>query len=202
MQTNKIKNMKHIITSLLAIITFCQIAIAQNENPIKSGRGISIGYFGVPKIKNGIQIEYEKYPLETDKYKVINRYSFLFISRQHNFKSFAVFASSGLRRTYKSGLFLEYNIKGGLGGTYYPFDVFEANKDGEVINVGKKIRPTFYFGNSFGGGYDFSKKTKLDLQFFIKPFIYYSVPNFDHGFFYVNNVAIECGITFHPSFRK
>ncbi len=167
----------------------------------KNNNGISLSYWGNKGTSNGMQIGYEKYQLQSKKYKIIVGCNLLFEKRKQSYSSFGILASSGLRRTFKFGIFLEYNIKAGYLGSYYPFDFYKTNANGDIVNIGRKVVHSLAFGNSFGFGYDFSTKTKLNLQFLIKPNLYYRYPNNDNPF-YLNNFALEAGVILHPKLIK
>lgn len=191
---------KILLILVLFTVSFIHASKAQTADSLQTNKyGISIGYWGTPTITTGFQLGLQKYNLQTEKYKILTSADLIIEKRPDSYTSFGLLLSSGVRRTLKFGLYFEYDIKAGYIGTYYPFDLYNVNSNGDVVNIGRKVFNTFVFGNSFGLGYDFFYKTKLNLQLFIKPIIYYRYPNNDNPFF-LNNFGLEAGITFHPSF--
>ncbi|MBN2262545.1 MAG: hypothetical protein JW735_06525 [Prolixibacteraceae bacterium] len=184
-------------------LLFVSFFIATKANPADSlhlnNIGVTVGYWGTPAKTTGFQLGLQKYQLNTEKFKILTNCDLVVEKRTNSYSSFGVLLSSGVRRTFKFGLFLEYNIKSGYIGSYYTFDLYKVNSNGDVMNIGKKIYHTFVFGNSFGFGYDFYTTTKMNLQLFVKPVLYYRYPNLDNPF-YLNNFGLEAGIIFHPSF--
>lgn len=191
---------KVLLVTVFFTVFFICTSKAQTADSLQTSKlGISIGYWGTPTKTTGIQLGLQKYNLQTEKYKILTSVDLIIEKRPDSYTSFGLLLSSGVRRTLKFGLYFEYDIKAGYIGSYYPFDLYKVNSTGDVVNIGKKVFNTFVVGNSFGLGYDFSYKTKLNLQLFIKPIIYYRYPNNDNPFF-LNNIGLEAGITFHPLF--
>lgn len=193
------KNLSALLCMIL--ITSNNHIVAQEKDVLSSENGISISYFGAPTKNYGVQALYEIYPIQTNKYKSIVSSSLLFINNPQTFTSYGISVNWGVRRTFKFGLFLNYSFKTGYLGRFYQSDIFLKKNDGEIANFKHRLFNTFLFGNSFGLGYDFSLKSKLDIQLFVNPIIYYRFPN-HNNILIKNNLAIEAGITFHPKFHK
>jgi len=188
---------KKIVSTIVIGLLFCGISFSQNSKESTSNSpGISIGYWGNGSQSKGIFLGYQKNLINTEKYKIITGLDLVFEKMPQNYSSYGLIAKTGVRRTLKSGIFFEYYLRAGYLGSYYPFDLYRVNSEGEVINYGKKVFSTFAFGNSIGIGYDFSYKTKLNLQIFINPILYYRYPNNDNPF-YTNNTGIQAGVIFN-----
>ena len=193
------------IIVIATAIVFCQIIhpenIAANNDSTAIPYGLSIGYWGTMKNNYGLQIELEKYYLHTEKYKVIRQTSLIFEIKPNVYISSGIIIGSALRRTFNKGIYFEQGVKTGYLGSYYNFDVYKTNSNGDIINTGHKWKNSIILGYTVGLGYDFSKLTKTDLQFYLKPNIYYRFPNNDN-IFYLNNYSIEVGIILHPKWIK
>ncbi len=198
----KRSSISFIIFTFIILFKFNNSIIASNTDSIKSIKGISISYWNKPFTDtHGFQIGMEKYLLQTSKYKVILSTTFSLQRRKDVYSSAGLSVGSSLRRTYKFGLFLEYGIKLGYSGSYYDYDLYKLNNDNKIVNVGRKWISSAIFGYSFGFGYDFAKVSKLDIQLFVKPNLFYKIPNNDNVFYY-NNIGLEAGVTFHPRWFK
>lgn len=192
--------------SIIFILLYSYTINAQTADSLQTNKfGISVGYWGTP-INNravkgtiGFKLGLERYNLQTNKYKILTSADLIVENRPESYTSFGLLFSAGVRRTLRSGLYFEYAIKAGYVGNYYPFDVYKVNSKGEIANIGNKVFHTFVYGNSLGLGYDFSCKTNLNLQFFIKPILYYRIPNNDNPF-YLTKLAFETGVSFQPKF--
>jgi hypothetical protein len=183
---------------ILLLITFnCSFVLASNADSTRSNTSIVLNYWGTVASTPGLKLGIEQAFLQSSKYAVIGSASLLLNRKPDIYTSAGFSFGSTLRRTGKCGLYLEHGIILGYLGNYYDFDVYRTNSDGDIVNVGRKWKSSFLFGYSVGIGYDFSKKTKTDLQLFFKPGIFYCLPN-KANFYYVNNYSIEIGLVLHP----
>jgi hypothetical protein len=190
---------KYIIyyASIILIAYNCSSVLASNADSTRSNTGIVLNYWGTMANTPGLKLGIEKAYLLSSKYSVIGSASLLLNRKPKIYTSAGFSFGSTLRRTGKCGLYLEHGINLGYLGNYYDFDVYRTNSDGDVVNVGRKWNSSFLIGYSVGIGYDFSQKTKTDLQLFFKPGIFYCLPN-KANFYYVNNYSIEIGLALHP----
>ena len=194
---------KFIITASIFLSFFFtnnQVFASDNDS-IKSAWGISISYWGTVINSSGIQAGLEKKVLQSEKYTLVNSMSLLTQRRKDIYTSAGLRVGSDLRRTYRWGLYLEHGIRFGYLGSYYDIDIYKIDPDGEIVNIGRKWINSIVLGYSLGFGYDFSKVSKLNMQIFVKPNIYYRVPNNDNPF-YLNNFSFEAGLIVHPKFLR
>jgi len=193
----KIKNIKIFLPLfVISVISLNNTSYASNADTTKASKGISICY-----IPNGLQLGLENYYFQNAKYKIIGSASLLFQRFPSYYTSAGLVVSSILRKTGKFGLYFEQGIKFGYLGSYYDFDMYKVKSDGSIVNIGRTWRSSVILGYSVGFGYDFSKKTKANLQLFFKPGLYYRFPNNDNVF-YLNNYSIEIGLILHPKWFK
>jgi len=191
MHNNKIS-----LLSLLISIILSNTIYASDADTTNASKGISICY-----IQNGLQLGLENYYFQNEKYKIIGAASVLFQRFPSYYSSAGLVVSSSLRKTGKKGWYYEHGIKFGYLGSYYDFDMYKVKSDGSIVNIGRTWRSSVILGYSVGFGYDFSKKTKANLQLFFKPGLYYRFPNNDNVF-YLNNYSIEIGLILHPKWFK
>lgn len=190
-----------LLVFLVTFFYFKDVTRAQELDSNNTKMGISISYFSQSGYKNTFLLSYEKYMFQNNKYNFFRGCSLLYENKPRFYNSLGFLVTSGIRRTFKSGLFLEYAIKIGYIGSYYSFDTYEMNSSGEIVNLGKKTYGSLIFGNSIGLGYDFNCKTKYNLQLFAKPLMYYRFP-YNDNLFINNNVAMEFGVIIHPKNNK
>ena len=193
-----------IVTKVIVILVWLALyktANASGTDSLKISQGISVSYWGTMINDYGIQLGLDRYILQTGKYEIIGNKSVVLQRKPDVYTSAGLILGSSLRRIFKMGFYFEYSIKLGYLGHYYDFDIYKTNSDGQIVNVGRKWLSTGIFGYSAGLGYDFSKKTSLNLQMFLKPILYYQYPN-NENIFFINNYSIEAGIVFHPNWLK
>jgi hypothetical protein len=173
------------------------ICRADSGDTALPSKGISVAFWQTMGNYQGAQIGLEYSFFQNDRYKVIGCPSLVVQHRADVVTSGGIILEHSVRRTFKPGLFLQQGFRLGYLGSYFPFDVYKTDVDGNVINVGRVLNSAFLFGSSIALGYDFRTLTKVNIQLFIRPNLYFLAPN------YVNWVeysfkSIEAGITFHP----
>lgn len=189
---------------LFIIIPFTLLTIKAHASvtaidSTKVPKGISVAYFGNLSDNHGAQVGLENYYLQTAKYKIIGTPTLMIQVKPKSAVTVGIMMNSTLRRTYDWGLFWEHTIKIGYMGSVYKFDFYKINDNNEIVNIGRKWNSSIMLGYAFGLGYDFSKRSNLPAQVFIKPNLFYRFPNFDNPF-YLNNFSMEAGMSFQPSF--
>jgi hypothetical protein len=197
----KIKLLISVVSTLLMLFISISAISASNADSTKVSKGVLLSYWGNVSGDYGLQLGLEKCHLQTEKYKIIGTKSIVFQRKPDVYTSAGLILGSALRRTYSWGLYFEQGIKFGYLGSYYDFDFYKTKTDGTIVNIGRRWTSSIILGYSVGFGYDFAKKTKMDMQLFIKPNIYYRFPNNDNAF-YLNNFSLEAGIILHPKWLK
>lgn len=185
----------------LAFIVISKSVMALPVDSIKSIKGLSVGYWGDVVNTYGVRVGMERYVLQTSKFKVIHSAAIGVQRRNDFYTSAGIEVGSALRRTYKSGLFVEYGLKLGYLGSYYDFDFYKVNSDDKIVNIGRKWKSSAICGYWLGAGYDFSRCSRFDIQFALKPGLYYRFPNFGNVF-YLTNFGLEAGLAFHPKWFR
>lgn len=182
---------------LLLSILFVNRANASGSDTTRTNKSIVVSYWGTLNNNIGIKLGLEKTRVFSSNYAVYSSISLLINRKPDTYTSAGIVLNSSLRRTGKRGLYFDHGLNFGYLGSYYDFDFYRTNSDNEIVNVGRKWVSSIILGYSFGLGYDFAKKTKTNVQIFIKPGIYYRFPNNDN-IFYLNNYSIEMGLALHP----
>jgi hypothetical protein len=193
-------NTKNIFPHVIIVILFTFIfnnTFASDADSTGGNKSIVISYWGTLRDNPGLKLGIEKAYLQSLKYTVIGSVSLLLNRKPDIYTSAGLTFGSTLRRTGKFGLYLEHELNFGYLGKYYEFNTYRTNSAEDIVNVGSKWTSSLMLGYSFGIGYDFSKKTKTNLQIYFKPGIYYLLPN-KTNFFYVNNYSFEVGLALHP----
>lgn len=172
-------------------------ANALDTDTTRTQRGLVVGYWGTLSANPGVKIGLENRHAFSPKYTITSSISLLVNRKTDTYTSAGVLASSFLRKTGKRGFYFEHGINAGYLGSYYDFDLYRTNANNEVVNVGRKWVSSIILGYSLGVGYDLALKTKMNAQLFVKPGIFYRLPNNDN-IFYLNNYSVEMGVVLHP----
>jgi hypothetical protein len=186
------KKIKIILSALIINMALFDVTYAADKDSANVPNGLSISY-----VRKGCQVGLERYFFQSEKYKIVGTASLLFQRVPSYYSSAGLVLNNMVRRTSKIGIYWEQGIKLGYVGSYYDFDIYDVNSDGEIVNNGRKWLSSAIVGFSIGLGYDFSKKTKANLQLFFKPGLFYRFPNNDNPF-YLNDYSIEAGLAIHP----
>ena len=94
-------------------------------------------------------------------------------------------------------MFLESYLGIGLQQTFYVNKNFEYNL-GQSMIIETKMNKTGIIPNiSLGLGYDFSKKTKIPLKFYLRPSFYWLY--LDRNLVFQSSSAIETSLIFVPT---
>jgi hypothetical protein len=184
--------MKKILLSIIIGLSFSSLHAQSRLN-------MGGGYFGQTITHPGIvfEIEYEtnvstnmSLPLRLDL-------GFYHHPRNHDGLFFDV--NYGLRRYFKSGLFLEESIGIGVLGSAINTNVFSVDHNG-IVSEGSKLNPLQFMPSlTLGIGYNLSNKNKESLNLiWLRPKILWQYPHKTTASF---SPAIQIGFT-HQIMRK
>lgn len=153
-----------------------------------------VGYFGETISHYGLTAGVEHYAFQNEKYQIIlsaNAGAYVHI---RNNSSIFLRTQWGQRYTSKSGVFVDNFL--GLGYLHQftnGGEIYEVLPNGAVVetpNTGKAmVMPSI----SIGTGYDFSKKTKSNLIFYVRPELFWKAP---FNGYYLTHFAINTGLIF------
>ncbi len=186
--------MKHSI--LLLLIPFFSFlnAYGQEENLPKNK--LTFGYFGETVTHSGLSIGIEHYPFQTGKYQIILASNIGGFVHKRNNTSLFVRGQWGQRIAFGGGVFLDQFI--GLGYLHHfthgggSYEVLLPN--GAVVETPNSGRPMVMPSISLGTGYDFSRKTKWDVVFFLRPELFWKAP---FNGYYLTHLALNTGVIFN-----
>jgi hypothetical protein len=169
--------------------------------------GVKVSYMGsllYPGFKIGIEQSYKIRQLNKKKSwgtKTIfkERYWTLNLGYYHHttfHDNLYLLAEWQLRRQKSNGLFFEFAPGLGYSRTFLNGTTYQVDDDGGVSKVSAAGYNYVMLSIAGGIGYDFSKKTDLDIKAFLKPSILVMAPY--NSFLYVRP-TVELGIIFSPS---
>ena len=197
--------MKKIIVLIGILIFTTHLGFAQTES-IGNGTsqnqkiGFSIGYYGY-KINNvGLQLGIEKYLATTNNFQIIWSSYFQFYTQKEKQTAIALNTRIGQRYNTNFGLILETHLGLGIQETFYKIKGYDLTSN-PIREISSKINKTSAMPNiSLGIGYDFSKKTKLPLVYYLRTNISWLYPDINLVF---NTTAnLEMGVIYKPIFKK
>jgi hypothetical protein len=194
------KNSITLITLLASIFISNAQDITKNGTPNEKKYGFSLGYFGYRFNNVGFQIGVENYLASTNNYVVLGGVNILYYNQKDIQSAVAMNARIGQRYTAGFGLFLESYLGIGLQQTLYVNKTFDYNSGQSTISETKMSKTGIIPNISLGLGYDFSKKTKIPLKFYLRPSIYWLYP--DRNLVFQSSYAIETGLIYVPTFKK
>ena len=197
----KVKNSNiSVIFVLIALsVTGIRYPVCANT---ESSNGLTFTY--LPDLflpTNGGAFGIERHLFRSTKYKVIGSAHLLFRQYPDISITSGLTMTTMLRRTFKQGVFLEHGLLLGYMGSYYFVDMFKVADDDKIVNVARTWQSSVIGGYTFGGGYDFSTLTKLNLQLFLRPSFYLRYPNFSNPYL-KHNYRFIFGISWHPSWMQ
>ncbi len=185
---------------LLAILLLAIIKTNAQELPLKKKK-IFVGYFGETLAHPGINLGIEHYPYQTDQYQMILSANIGGYIHKRNNTSIFLRGQWGQRITFENGVLVDSFL--GLGYLHHLSHggaVYEVLPNGAIVentaNGNSMIMPSV----AVGTGYDFSKKTNLDMIIYVRPELFWKAP---FNGYYLTHIAINCGLIFNiPGHEK
>lgn len=159
-----------------------------------------LGYFGETITHTGINLGLEYYPFQSERYQMILAPNLGGYVHIRNNTSLFLRVQWGQRVNFDSGLFLEQFM--GLGYLHqftHGGQNYEVLPNGAVLEVSNSGRPMFMPCVALGTGYDFSKKTRFNLTYFIRPEFFWKGP---FNGYYLTHIALNTGVLFHFNNQK
>lgn len=189
---------------LILLITIVSISNAQditkNGTPKNNKFGFSAGYFGYKYTNPGVQLGFEKYIATTNNFNVIGGVNALYYYQKDIQSAVSINARIGQRYTTEFGLFFETYVGIGVQQTFYVNKTYEYNSGQSIITETKLSKTGMNANIVLGLGYDFSKKTKYPVKFYLRPSFYWLYP--DRNLVFQSSYAIETGLIYVPNFKK
>lgn len=190
-----------IIIFFIFVITNANAQELSKNGILTSERfGFTLGYFGDKLTNHGYSIGVENYLATTKNYAVIGSLQFTNYFASKNFTAISLSPRIGLRYTTNFGLTLESHLGLGYLHRFYHYNEFEVDGQGQIISKQKASQASAMPSIILGAGYDFRRKTKLPIQYFLRASINYNYPN--KHFIFEASYALETGFIYIPRLNK
>lgn len=174
--------------------------LSKNGTPTSERFGFAVGYFGDKLTNHGYSIGVENYLATTKNYAVIGSLQFTNYFAKQNFTAITLSPRIGLRYTTNFGLTLESHLGFGYLHRFYHYNEFIVDTQGQIISKQKASQASAMPSITLGTGYDFRRKTKLPLLYFLRASINYNYPN--KHFIFETSYALETGFIYIPQLMK
>lgn len=158
---------------------------------------LTIGYFGETLAHPGLNLGIEFTPLRSERYQMILAAGVGGYIHKRNNTSCFIRGLWGQRVTFNNGIFIDEFI--GLGYLHqFPHggDLFDVLPNGAVVRTPNSGSPLVMPSVALGTGYDFSKKTKWSIVYFLRPELFWKAP---FNGYYLTHLAINTGFILNIS---
>jgi hypothetical protein len=190
-----------IIITLAFIVTNANSQeLSENGTPASARFGFSIGYFGDKLTNHGYSIGLENYLATTKNYVVIGSLQFSNYFAKQNFSAISLSPKIGLRYTTNFGLTFENHLGMGYLHRFYHYSQFEVNAQGQIFSKRKATQASAMPSIILGTGYDFRRKAKLPMLYFLRVSTNFFYPN--RNFRFEISYALETGFVYIPQIMK
>ena len=179
--------------NIAALIFLCSFKVTGQENELPKLK-MTLGYFGETFTHPGINAGFEYYPFQSDSYQMILASNLGGYVHTRNNTSLFIRGQWGQRVRFNNGFFVDQFI--GLGYLHHfthGGDNYEVLPNGAVIEISNSGRPMIMPSVAVGTGYDFAKKTSLNLVYFLRPELFWKAP---FNGYYLTHVAVNTGFIF------
>lgn len=152
---------------------------------------LTIGYFGETLTHPGLNLGIEYTPFRSKKYQTILAANIGGYVHKRNNTSFFIRGQWGQRIGFDNGIFIDEFI--GLGYLHqftHGGDLYDVLPNGAVVKTPDNGSPMVMPSVALGTGYDFSKKTKWNIVYFLRPELFWKAP---FNGYYLTHLAINTG---------
>ena len=157
-----------IFSLFIALISFMPVMRAQTNLSLGGG------YFGHFATHPGLILEFEVEQLYSEKASLPLRVDMGFYSQARYHDGIFLDVNYGLRRYFKSGLFLEESIGLGILQTRINSDaVYKVDDSGNATETGRFYAPDFMPSITLGIGYQLSEQNRI----WIRPKLFWQIPH-------------------------
>jgi hypothetical protein len=184
--------MKHSFLICIILLFSLVNTYGQGDNLPKTK--FTLSYFGETITHTGLNMGIEHYPFQTNKYQMILAANIGGYVHIRNNTSLFVRGQWGQRVTFGSGVFIDEFI--GLGYLHqftHGGDNYEVLPNGAVVKTPNSGSPMIMPSIALGTGYDFSKKTKWNIIYFLRPELFWKAP---FNGYYLTHLALNTGFIF------
>jgi hypothetical protein len=188
------------MTIAVATASFAQDRTA-NGTPRNRPAGFSVGYFGYQFANPGFQLGTEFYLATTRNFNVIGNLNFFFFDEPGVQSAMALNARIGQRVTAGFGLFLESCFGIGVQQSFFDVTTYDYSSDDQATISTKSDTMTGALPHlTVGIGYDFTRKTKLPIKYYLQSSFYMLYP--DQNSVFQTSWSMETGIIFVPTLNR
>ena len=197
--------MNHRIVTIFLFLTstfqvFAQTETNKNGTPNNQKRVVSLAYYGYQVTNPGVSLGIEKYLATTPNFQIVAGLDVRFQQKREQFSALGLNVRIGQRYTADFGLMLETHLGIGVQQTSYTSKVYDLTTQPIKESSEKTSKLSLNPNINFGIGYDFSKKTKLTIVYYIRPSINWLLP--DKNLVLQTNPSLETGIIYKLNFKK
>jgi len=175
------------------ILLFTLVSTYGQEDNLQKTK-LTLSYFGETITHTGLNMGIEHYPFQSSKYKMILAANVGGYMHIRNNTSIFVRGQWGHRVTFGNGVFIDEFI--GLGYLHqftHGGDNYEVLSNGAVIKTPNSGSPMIMPSIALGTGYDFSKKTKWNIIYFLRPELFWKAP---FNGYYLTHLSLNTGFIF------
>lgn len=185
-------NMRNYFTTFLFLLLTSVTACGQSNDLPKTK--FTLSYFGETVSHPGLNVGIEQYPFQSHKYQLIVASNMGAYVHIRNNTSLFLRVQSGQRVTFGSGVFFDHFM--GLGYLHHfthGGDNYEVLPNGAIVKTSNTGRSMIMPSVAIGAGYDFSKKTKWQMSYFVRPELFWKAP---FNGYYLTHLALNTGFVF------
>jgi len=187
------KTNKHLFISVL-IIFHCLCKLANGQENILPKTKLTFSYFGETITHYGLNMGFEYYLFQSKKYQIILATNMGGYVHIRNNTSLFIREQWGQRVSFNNGIFIDEFI--GLGYLHHfthGGEIYEVLPNGVVVETPNNGSPMIMPSVGLGTGYDFSKKTKRNIIFFLRPELFWKAP---FNGYYLTHFVLNTGVIF------
>ncbi len=155
---------------------------------------VTLSYFGETITHPGLNIGFEYYHFQSKTHQMILATNIGGYIHIRNNSSFFIRGQWGQRITFNCGVFIDEFM--GLGYLHQFVNGgqnYEVLPNGAVVKTLNTGRPMIMPSVAIGTGYDFSKKTKCNVVYFLRPELFWKAP---FNGYYLTHLALNTGVIF------
>ncbi|NLD50985.1 MAG: hypothetical protein GX660_27900 [Clostridiaceae bacterium] len=187
--------MKHSFLIYIVFVFSLVNTYGQGDNLPKTK--FTLGYFGETITHTGLIMGMEHYPFQSGKYQMILAADMGGYVHIRNNTSLFVRGKWGQRVTFGSGVFIdEFTGLGYLHHFTHGGDNYEVQPNGAVVKTPDSGSPMIMPSLALGTGYDFSKKTTVNMICYLRPELFWKAP---FNGYYLTHFALNTGLIFKLS---
>lgn len=171
-----------------------QHAAAEEPEPRNA---FTIGYYGQGFSNPGIQLGMERILARTGKFEILSLWHLHYFNQKDRLSGIGFLPRFGQRFTLSSGFFLENYIGLGLQLNRFRAEVFDHSHSPSTVKIETTNKAGILPVVTLGTGYDFSRKTNLQMAFYLRTSANWLYP--DQNLLFRFYPSLETGIIYRRS---